>query len=311
MPAPAIAADTGDLSGKGLATIGAMRFAKGHGTENDFVILRDPDGSGGLTADLTARLCDRRAGIGADGVLRAVRTAACGIAWPAGGADEPEWFMDYRNADGSVAEMCGNGIRVFARYLVRHGLAEGPEFTVATRSGPRRIRMGTDGEVTVDMGAVHVLGPGSAVIAGQAYPGLRVSVGNPHLACLVDGPLSSFDLSRPPGLDPGQFPGGGNVELVRVTGPASVAMRVHERGYGETRSCGTGAVAAAAAAASGTGDGTWAVRVPGGDLAVTLETGRAWLTGPAVIVAEGELDPAWLAERAPASDDHGDTAQGV
>jgi diaminopimelate epimerase len=316
-----------------------MRFAKGHGTENDFVILLDPDGSAGLTADLTVRLCDRKAGIGADGVLRAVRAAACGSVGrahgktgasgaqpgPAGGgpgsagaqpgaagaqpvaAGGPEWFMDYRNADGSVAEMCGNGIRVFARYLVRHGLAEGPEFTVATRSGPRRIRMGTGGGitddgitddgVTVDMGAVAVLGRGSAVIAGQAYPGLRVSVGNPHLACLVKGPLASFGLSRPPGLDPAQFPEGGNVELVQVTGPASVAMRVHERGSGETRSCGTGAVAAAAAAAAanGRGDGTWAVRVPGGDLTVTLEAGRAWLTGPAVIVAEGELDPVWLA----------------
>ena len=280
-----------------------MRFAKGHGTENDFVVLLDPDDSSGLTADLTARLCDRRAGIGADGVLRAVRAAACRIAGPtdgapgpAGGAGEPEWFMDYRNADGSVAEMCGNGIRVFARYLVRHGLAAGPDFTVATRSGPRLIRMCADGEVAVDMGAVAVLGPGSAVIAGQAYPGLRVSVGNPHLACLVAGPLAAFDLSRPPRLDPGQFPEGGNVELVQATGPASVAMRVHERGSGETRSCGTGAVAAVAAAASatGSGDGAWAVRVPGGDLTVTLEAGRAWLTGPAVIVAEGDLDPSWL-----------------
>jgi len=223
-----------------------MRFAKGHGTENDFVILLDPEGSGGLTAGLTARLCDRRAGIGADGVLRAVRAAASGIAGranggpeAAGGAGGPEWFMDYRNADGSVAEMCGNGIRVFARYLVRHGLADGPEFTVATRSGPRLIRMCTDGGVSVGMGAVAVLGPGSAVIDGQTYPGLRVSVGNPHLACLVEGPLAAFGLSRPPGLDPGQFPEGGNVELIRVTGPASVAMRVHERGSGETRSCGT------------------------------------------------------------------------
>jgi len=285
-----------------------MRFAKGHGTENDFVILLDPEGSGGLTAGLTARLCDRRAGIGADGVLRAVRAAASGIAGranggpeAAGGAGGPEWFMDYRNADGSVAEMCGNGIRVFARYLVRHGLADGPEFTVATRSGPRLIRMCTDGGVSVDMGAVAVLGPGSAVIDGQTYPGLRVSVGNPHLACLVEGPLAAFGLSRPPGLDPGQFPEGGNVELVRVTGPASVAMRVHERGSGETRSCGTGAVAAAAAAASatGSGDGTWDVRVPGGDLKVTLEAGRAWLTGPAVIVAEGELDSSWLTSPAP------------
>jgi len=285
-----------------------MRFAKGHGTENDFVILLDPEGSGGLTAGLTARLCDRRAGIGADGVLRAVRAAASGIAGranggpeAAGGAGGPGWFMDYRNADGSVAEMCGNGIRVFARYLVRHGLADGPEFTVATRSGPRLIRMCTDGGVSVDMGAVAVLGPGSAVIDGQTYPGLRVSVGNPHLACLVEGPLAAFGLSRPPGLDPGQFPEGGNVELIRVTGPASVAMRVHERGSGETRSCGTGAVAAAAAAASatGSGDGTWDVRVPGGDLKVTLEAGRAWLTGPAVIVAEGELDSSWLTSPAP------------
>jgi diaminopimelate epimerase len=186
---------------------------------------------------------------------------------------------------------------VFARYLVRHGLADGPEFTVATRSGPRRVRMGADGDVTADMGAVAVLGPGSAVVAGQACPGLRVSVGNPHLACLVEDPLASFDLSRPPGLDPGQFPEGGNVELVRVTGTRSVAMRVHERGSGETRSCGTGAVAAAAAAAATSGriDGAWDVHVPGGDLTVTMAAGGAWLSGPAVIVAEGELDPSWLA----------------
>jgi diaminopimelate epimerase len=292
-----------------------MRFAKGHGTENDFVILLDPDGSQGLTAGLAARLCDRRAGIGGDGVLRAVRTAAYGAAGPGetvsghgSGANGPagpgigaEWFMDYRNADGSLAEMCGNGIRVFARYLARHGLVAGQEFTVATRSGPRRVRLGSDGDVTADMGAVAVLGPGSAVVAGQAYPGLRVSVGNPHLACVVEDPLAVFDLTRPPGLDPGQFPEGGNVELVRVTGARSVAMRVHERGSGETRSCGTGAVAAAAAAAAianGHGGNTWEVAVPGGTLGVTLDAGRAWLTGPAVIVAEGELDPSWLATAA-------------
>jgi diaminopimelate epimerase len=296
-----------------------MRFAKGHGTENDFVILLDPDGTCGLTAGLAARLCDRRAGIGGDGVLRAVRAAAGadrgGGVDGAGGADggggagdggtAPEWFMDYRNADGSLAEMCGNGIRVFARYLVRHGLASGPEFAVATRSGPRRVRAGADGDVTAEMGAVAVLGPGSAVVAGRARPGLRVSVGNPHLACLVGEPLAGLDLSRVPELDPGQFPGGANVELVQVTGPRSVAMRVHERGSGETRSCGTGAVAAAAAAAAEnrSGDGTWAVSVPGGDLTVTLDAGRAWLTGPAVIVAEGELDPAWLAASAPAPAD--------
>src|SRR5262245_14029726 len=286
-----------------------MRFGKGHGTENDFVILVDPAGDQGLSPDLAARLCDRRAGIGADGVLRAVRTEALAGGpdpWPAGSGSEaaaaangsgpgagaqagpaPEWFMDYRNSDGSTAEMCGNGIRVFARYLAERGLAAGPAFTVATRSGPRRVRLGEDGYVTAEMGAVAVLGPGRAVVGGpggQACEGLRISVGNPHLACLVDAPLAGVDLTRPPERDPAQFPGGGNVELVRVTGPGHAVMRVYERGSGETRSCGTGAVAAVAAAAAGAGPdhGSWQVSVPGGQLTVMLESGAGWLRGPAV-----------------------------
>jgi len=280
-----------------------MRFAKGHGTENDFVILVDPAGDQGLSPGLAARLCDRRAGIGADGVLRAVRTGALapnggGRGSPAGPA--PEWFMDYRNSDGTTAEMCGNGIRVFARYLAERGLVTGPAFTVATRSGSRRVRLEEDGSITAEMGAVTVLGQGRAVVGGPgglACEGLRVSVGNPHLACLVDAPLAGFDLTEPPLLDPAQFPEGGNVELVRVTGPGTAEMRVHERGSGETRSCGTGAVAAAAAAAMAAGQdrGSWQVSVPGGQLTVTLEPGAGWLRGPAVIVAEGELDDAWLA----------------
>jgi diaminopimelate epimerase len=296
-----------------------MRFAKGHGTENDFVILVDPGGDHGLSPGLAARLCDRRVGIGADGVLRAVRAEALaggpgpgpgsgseaaaapngsGPGSPAGPA--PEWFMDYRNHDGSTAEMCGNGIRVFARYLAQRGLATGPAFTVATRSGFRRVRLEEDGGVTAEMGAVTVLGPGRAVVGGPsglACEGLRVSVGNPHLACLVDTPLTGFDLTGAPQLDAVQFPEGGNVELVRVTGPGTAEMRVHERGSGETRSCGTGAVAAAAAAAAAAGQdqGSWQVSVPGGQLTVTLAAGAGWLRGPAVIVAEGELDDAWLA----------------
>jgi len=282
-----------------------MRFAKGHGTGNDFVILVDPGDDRGLSADLAARLCDRRAGIGADGVLRAVRTDALAAA-PNGSAagspagPVPEWYMDYRNSDGSPAEMCGNGIRVFARYLADHGLATRPAFTVATRSGFRRVRFEDDGNIMAEMGAVTVLGPGRVVVGGPGgvtCEGLRISVGNPHLACLVDAALAGFDLTRPPQLDPAQFPHGGNVELVRVTGPGAAEMRVHERGSGETRSCGTGAVAAAAAAAAAAGQdrGSWQVSVPGGQLTVTLEPGAAWLGGPAVIVAEGELDDAWLA----------------
>jgi diaminopimelate epimerase len=289
-------------------------FAKGHGTENDFVILPDPHGEHELTPAAAARLCDRRAGIGADGVLRVVRTAALPgpvltrpvltgpVLTGPGGTGPAEWFMDYRNADGSVAEMCGNGIRVFARYLLEHGLATGPSFAVATRSGIRQVRAEPDGQITVDMGPVTVLGPGRAVIGGVLRDGLRVSVGNPHLACLVDDALDKFDLAAPPGLDPADFPDGGNVELIRRTGPDAISLRVHERGSGETRSCGTGAVAAAAAAAAlssatKTVPRRWHVTVPGGELLVTLEAGTSWLTGPAVIVAEGELDPDWLAAR--------------
>jgi diaminopimelate epimerase len=312
-----------------------MRFAKGHGTGNDFVILVDSGDDQGLSPGLAARLCDRRAGLGADGVLRAVRTGALGRegmradgpggagdgAAEAGGepgptasgghaagmangsapgpqpAPFPEWFMDYRNSDGSTAEMCGNGIRVFARYLADRGLATGPTFTVATRSGFRRVWLEDDGNITAEMGGVTVLGPGSAVVGDRSCEGLRISVGNPHLACLVGTPLAGFDLTRPPRLDRAQFPQGGNVELVRVTRPGVAEMRVHERGSGETASCGTGAVAAAAAAAAAAGrdHGSWQVSVPGGRLTVTLERGAGWLSGPAVIVAEGELNDAWLA----------------
>ncbi len=131
-----------------------MRFVKGHGTENDFVILPDPDGVLDLTPEAVARLCDRRAGIGADGVLRVVRTKATEH------EADAEWFMDYRNADGGVAEMCGNGIRVFARYLVDVDLAAPGEWDVATRAGLRRVTLGASGDVSVDMGLPELLGYG-------------------------------------------------------------------------------------------------------------------------------------------------------
>ena len=267
-----------------------MRFAKGHGTENDFVILPDPEGRLDLTERLVTRLCDRHGGLGADGVLRVVRRTAAGAA--ASG-----WFMDYRNADGSLAEMCGNGIRVFARYLLDHGLVAGDEFTVATRAGDRRLWAAADGTITVDMGLPLVLGPGRGELGGVLLDGLAVSLGNPHLACVVSGPLDDFDLSRPPRLDPGQFPGGANLELLRFAGERHIEMRVHERGSGPTRSCGTGAVAAAvAAAAAGAGpDSTWVVDLPGGRLRVRLDGRTSFLSGPAVVVAEGDVAESWLA----------------
>src|SRR6201986_525916 len=314
-----------------------MRCAKGHGTENDFVILPDLDGELDLSPEFVRRLCDRRAGVGGAGVRRVVgvevlaaeltesgpggfriagedagglgTAAAATLATPAaiaaagapeGDGDEglaAQWFMDYWNADGSVAEMCGTGARVFARYLLDHGLAKGPEFAIETRGGTRQVRVEPSGEITVDMGPPAVLGAGWASVGGMTCEGLRISVGNPHLACVIESPLEAFDLSAPPSLDTELLPDGAHLELVRLTGDRSAQMLVYERGSGVTRSCGTGAVAGAVAAAEATGDqqGRWRVQVPGGDLTVTLAPDTSLLTGPAVLVAEGELSPEWLA----------------
>jgi diaminopimelate epimerase len=283
-----------------------MRFVKGHGTENDFVILPDPDGALRLTPELVAALCDRRAGIGADGVLRVVRAKVSGDPAGESQAGAAEWFMDYRNADGSLAEMCGNGIRVYARYLVEMGLAEPGEWPVATRAGLKTVTLGPAGAVSVDMGPPEIQGREAAVVAGRRYPGLRVSMGNPHLACMItDGPVSALDLSGEPEFAASVFPQGVNVEFFQPVGEHHITMRVHERGSGETRSCGTGTVAASVAAAIETygeaaGDGPpapgeWTVDVPGGTVTVTFDGVTSHLRGPAVLVAAGEVRADWLA----------------
>jgi len=283
-----------------------MRFAKGHGTGNDFVILPDPDGQLELSARVVARICDRHAGLGGDGVLRVVRSEAAGAQaddWARRAAERgAEWFMDYRNADGSIAEMCGNGIRVFTRYLLDNGLATGPELAIGTRAGVRVVREALDGRLTVDMGPARVTGLGSVLLGDREVSGLGVSVGNPHLACVVDDPVAGYDLSVPPVLTGGDFPDGANVEIVRLADDGRAEMRVYERGSGVTLSCGTGAVAAAVAAAVTAGEWlngaerTWTVDVPGGRLAVTPGGTASLLSGPAVIVATGELDDRWLGE---------------
>jgi len=283
-----------------------MRFAKGHGTGNDFVILPDPDDELDLTAGLVARMCDRHFGVGADGVLRVVRAAAAG---EDAAGQQAEWFMDYRNADGSVAEMCGNGVRVFAKYLIEQGMATGPELTIATRAGTRTVRAEPDGQFTVDMGAVTVLGEGEAQAGGQRLAGLAISVGNPHLACIVTQPVTTIDLDNPSVLRPAALTDGANIEVIRVLRDREVEMRVHERGSGLTLSCGTGAVAAAAAAAVCAGEWPtesampWKVRVPGGKLAVIPSVKASLLTGPAEIVASGELAARWLADLAEVADE--------
>ncbi|ADD44214.1 diaminopimelate epimerase [Stackebrandtia nassauensis] len=261
----------------------ATAFSKGHGTGNDFVILADPDNAAPLTNWQIADLCDRRSGIGGDGLLRVVRSAKHPEAVEL--SSEAEWFMDYYNADGSVAEMCGNGVRVFARYLLEHDLAEPGDIPLATRAGLRTVSCVGD-EFRVDMGPARFEGASEAIVDGRRYAGTRVSMGNPHLVCRVDDPYT-LDLHKVPAVDAQLFPTGVNVEF--ITGPANhITMRVHERGVGETRSCGTGAVAAAAVALGGVG--TCTVDVPGGTLTVTVSTDTTTLTGPAVIVAEGHTN---------------------
>ncbi len=272
-------------------------FVKGHGTENDFVLLVDPDREVDLHPALVRALCDRHAGIGGDGVLRVVLA----VVDPEGAAmsDVASWFMDYRNADGSVAEMCGNGIRVFARYLVDSGREPAGELAIATRDGVKRVRLEATGEVSVDMGPARLPATERKVtVDGHSWTAVEVDMGNPHAVAFVDDLDEAGPLSSAPQLDP-PFEHGVNVEFVVGRGDRHVAMRVHERGVGETRSCGTGVCAAAVAAARRDGEPapvTYAVDVPGGRLSVAVRAdGTVELTGPAVLVAEGTLDAAWIA----------------
>lgn len=264
-----------------------LPFVKGHGTENDFVLVPDRDGALEIDADSVRAICDRRAGIGGDGLIRV------GPATDGG----PGFFMDYRNADGSLAQMCGNGARVFARALVEWGWQQPGRFEFQTRGGRRGAELGAEGAVSIEMGRVRVGGSSAADLGGRVLPGVVVDVGNPHLVCHLpdDVRLADLDLSQAPGYDRQVYPEGVNVEFMTVLGPDRLAMRVFERGVGETRSCGTGTVATAAAHRRALGPGRVEVQVPGGrvivDLTATNDSGvfEARLTGPAVLVAAGTL----------------------
>lgn len=273
---------------------GMWGFAKAHGTGNDFVVLPDPDGELPLTPALAAAICDRRRGLGADGILRVVRSAAHPDA--AALAAEAEWFMDHWNADGSLAEMCGNGVRAFARYLTEEKWVGAATFGVGTRSGVVTVTV-AGADITANMIQPEVYWSSHATVSGQTYPGTVVTVGNPNLVCVVPDP-AALDLTRPPILDPAVFPRYANVEFIAGAEPirgadAHVRMRVYERGVGETMSCGSGACAVAAVTLrdNGLATGTVVVDVPGGRLRIGLTTDGCTLTGPAVVVARGEFDP--------------------
>jgi diaminopimelate epimerase len=281
----------------------ALPFVKGHGTGNDFILFSDPDGAIELDADLIADMADRHFGIGADGLIRAVRSANLPEGAEALQEDpDAEWYMDYHNADGSPAEMCGNGIRVFVHFLLDQKLLDlpvGEAVKIGTRGGVHTVTRHADG-FTVDLGPFVVLDSESTVSARDLdvpRPGLPVGVGNPHVVVAVadDDELDGIDLAEAPKVQPTP-PDGANVEFVVpgdplvVGGVGRIRMRVHERGVGETLSCGTGVAASAIAVRHWAGSNapdSWTVEVPGGDLGVRIEDGHVLLTGPAALSYRG------------------------
>ena len=301
-----------------ISTLGGLRFSKGHGTGNDFVLIADPDGIHTIGHDQVAALCDRHRGIGGDGLIRAVPSRFLPEGRELlGTTPDAEWFMDYRNGDGSLSEMCGNGVRVFVHFLRAEGLVDLPDggaLTIGTRGGIKTVvRTGED--YAVDMGPWEFIFPGEASAKAMdslvtadglevPRPALSVSMGNPHTVVAL-AELSELEATRlftAPHVDPTPA-NGTNVEFVVPAEPlvhdgvGTVTMRVHERGVGETQSCGTGACAAAVAIRHWAGAGApdaWNVKVPGGVVGVKFFAGAGGhehveLSGPAVIVASGTL----------------------
>ena len=254
----------------------------GHGTENDFVVVFDPDDELEISETQIASICNRKSGIGADGFIRIIKR-------------DGTWFMDYRNADGSLAEMCGNGIRVMAKYLVTRDLQPEGIFAIDTRAGIKHLRVPRDGDISVNMG--HVTDEMEEVEAtnnGQTWSGFNINVGNPHAVVFVDSLEHVGSLEKAPTVSPASsYPEGVNVEFVEILPNFEAKMRVHERGSGETRSCGTGICAVALAATlktNGKLPSRWTIYPPGGRLIVDIDGhSNATLTGPAVILEDHDI----------------------
>lgn len=279
-----------------------IEFLKGHATENDFILLPDPDAHLDLTSARVRALTDRRRGLGADGVLRVVPTDACPEVRDQ--ADDARWFMDYRNADGTKAEMCGNGARLFARYLLGEGMESSSGFHIATRGGPREVTV-YDDAVAVEIGPATPISTADSLkvfVDDLCWSGTGVGFPNPHAVVFVADLSAIGSLDQAPSIEPSaSFPMGANVEFVVERGPNHVEFRVHERGVGETRSCGTGACAVAWAhwqrASPAEAEIEVLVDVPGGRLNVRRRSDGRWiLSGPSTVVARGELDRQWWKE---------------
>ena len=290
---------------------------KAHATGNDFVVYLDEDGTHEPTADEVRFLCDRHFGIGGDGLIRLAHPQAVSdvnerqIADCAAG--DADWFMDYRNADGSLAEMCGNGTRAITLFAQRQGIADQPggkPFHLGTRAGVKILTslgdvpgLGKD-VFQVEMGAwkrgdvdgYEVTIPGTS---GSAR-GTFVDMGNPHVVAVLEDACASLpnvedlDLVTKPVVAP-EIPSDQNVEFVRIDEQSEgddageATMRVNERGCGETLSCGTGLCATAITLRAKTGIDHWTITVRGGTLRVDVTDEDVKLTGSATIVGKIEL----------------------
>lgn len=254
----------------------------GHGTKNDFVLLFDPEDAHELTPEQVIRICDREIGIGADGTIRIIKR-------------DGKWFMDYRNSDGTLAEMCGNGIRVMARYLVERGHQGEGIFAINTRAGMKYLAVPAVDDIAVNMGGVsEVYGEITVTVGDRSWQGYNINVGNPHAVVFVDDLADAGDLKSPPIVEPAdEYPEGVNVEFVKILESGELAMRVHERGSGETQSCGTGICAVALAATIKMKKSLpvhWKINPPGGSLTVDIDPhSNATLTGPAVLIADHDI----------------------
>lgn len=268
-------------------------LTKGHGAGNDFILVPDFEGTLTISPEDTVALCDRHRGIGADGLIRVVKTRH--VPEVADMASEAEWMMDYRNADGSLAQMCGNGVRVFVHYLRIQGiieLAEGEWVNIATRGGIKKVRYEAP-DYTVDMGpyAYESAEPDTQVRINDlgVFPARSISMPNPHTVVLLPESIE-LDEVEFTGIKYDPIPSEGtNLEL--VTREEKPRMRVLERGVGETLACGTGtcAVALSLLLEKGTTEGSVEILARGGKLKVDISQGRAFLTGPAVLVGEFSL----------------------
>ncbi len=252
-----------------------MEFVKAEGLGNDFIVVTEPLA---ISSERIASLCERKTGVGADGILEITAL------------DETTAAMRYWNADGGEAEMCGNGLRCVALIAAEYGIVDGPSLTVRSALTDHPATVSPDGIVRAFVGVPHAFRTEELLVAGHSVR--PVGVGNPHAVLFVDDVDEAAVEEIGPAIERDAiFPDGSNVEFVELEENDRIKVRVWERGVGETQASGTGSAAAAfaARAAHDLGDAV-TVALPGGELLIEFDEAGAWMTGPAAIVYRGTFD---------------------